>query len=370
MVSSLEPGTPPRPRARERGLQFGELPVGPVNAITDVPGVEVGSVTIAHGQGEHATRTGVTAILPGTKNPYVNKVPAAIHVINGYGKPTGLAQVAELGEIETPIALTSTLSVGDAYRGLVLDALRRNPDIGKAAHGTVNPVVLECNDGELNDIRSLPITADHVLAAIDSAQTGPVDEGSVGAGAGMTCFGWKGGIGTASRTVSLAKATAAVGVLVLTNFGHPPDLMIAGRPIGLLAAPEPDDSREEAKGSIITIIATDALLDARQLGRLARRAQSGIARCGGYAEHGSGEFALAFSTGVLVPRVPKAGWVGREPPADMNQLFRAVIDATEEAIINSLFCATTVTGLLGYTVRELPVERVIELVEEKEPRRE
>jgi D-aminopeptidase len=341
-------------RAREYGLSFGYLAPGANNCIADVSGLMVGSVTLCRGDGDGAVRTGVTAVVPHPGNLYEEKVIAAVHVINGHGKPTGFAQIAELGVLETPIVLTSTLSVGDAFRGLVLDGFRRNPSLR-----SLNPVVLECNDALLTDSRSMAVTAEHVLAAIDQAVSGPVPEGNVGAGTGMSSFGWKSGIGTASRVIECAGHPGTLGVLVLSNFGYPSDLVVCGCPVGhALNSPITPD-RCAGAGSLIVVGATDFALDARQLGRLARRVQSGVARVGGYIGHTSGEFVVAMA--VAEPN-PRERLLLERDDDNLDVLFHAMVDATEEAIVNSLFCASTTTGVAGTVVPQLPVERVVELV--------
>lgn len=342
-----------RQRARAHGLEFGALDPGEHNGITDVTGVRVGNVTLFSGSGHHAVRTGVTTIVPHDGNVFTDKLPAAAHVINGHGKPTGFAQVCELGMLETPVVMTSTLSVGDAFRGLVLDAVRRNPELR-----SVNPIVLECNDSHLSDARSLPVTAEHILQAIDIASDGPVAEGNVGAGTGMASFGWKSGIGTASRTASCRSQRGTVGVLVLSNFGYAFDLVIAGCQVGRrIDPPASCDSRYPA-GSFVATVATDFALDARQLGRVARRVQNGIARVGGYVGNTSGEFVVAFSAARQLNRSSAVS----DDDDGLDVLFHAVVDATEEAIVDSLFCASAVTGLGGRTVPELPVEAVIAML--------
>ena len=331
---------PPRPRLRDWGIAIGALPPGPLDAITDVPGVRVGQVTIARGA---AINTGVTAILPHERNLFRDKVRAAIVVGNAFGKLTGALQVNELGELESPIVLTCTLCVGkawDATAGYLL-GLPGNEDVR-----SVNPVIGETNDGFLDDIRSRPIGEADVVRAIRDARPGPVDEGSVGAGRGTTALGWKGGIGTASRRIDTG---ATVGVLVQTNFGG--TLTIAGAPIG--RALGNGITARPSGGSIMIVVATDAALDHRQLDRLARRALIGLGRAGSAMDHGSGDFVIAFST-------------SHQPPiADdtLNPLFQAVADATEEAIVNSLLRARTVRGARG-TAEALPLDRVRRLLQD------
>lgn len=331
----------PRPRLRDWGIAIGALTPGPLNAITDVPGVRVGHVTVARGA---AVNTGVTAILPHERNLFREKVRAAVVVGNAFGKLAGALQINELGELESPIVLTCTLCVGkawDATAGYLL-GLAGNEDVR-----SVNPVIGETNDGFLNDIRRRPIGEADVLRAIREARPGPVDEGSVGAGRGTVAFGWKGGIGTASRRLD---GGATVGALVQSNFGG--NLTIAGAAIGR-ALGTGTTSVRQAGGSIMIVVATDAALDHRQLVRLGRRALVGLGRTGSVMEHGSGDFVIAFTT-------------SRQPAiADdqLNPLFQAAADATEEAIINSLLRAQTVRGARG-TAEALPLERVQRLLRE------
>jgi D-aminopeptidase len=365
----------PRPRARDLGITVGVLSPGPLNAITDVAGVRVGQVTVAAGD---SVNTGVTAILPHGGNPFREKVPAAISVGNGFGKLTGIAQVRELGEIETPIVLTCTLCVPRAADALLTWVLGLP---GNERVSSVNGVVGETNDGGLNAIRSRPITAADVLEAIRSAREGPVDEGSVGAGRGTVAFGWKGGIGTSSRRLPSALGGWTVGVLVQTNFGGV--LQILGAPVGQrlgqyflrgqLSAIRHQPSAinaapSEADGSIMIIVATDAPLDPRGLERLAQRAFLGVARTGSPMTNGSGDFAIAFSTAASVRRGPLAeGQLTRTAEAVTNDaispLFEAVVEATEEAILNSLFKAESVRGRFG-TVTALPLDSVIPILRE------
>lgn len=365
-----QPVTPPpsRLRARARGVVLGRLPPGPLNAITDVAGVRVGHVTLIAGEGPRQegrgpVRTGVTAILPHAGNLFREKVVAAVHVINAFGKAIGTTQVAELGVIETPIVLTNTLGMGAAFDGLVAHALAQNPEIGTTT-GSVNPVAAECNDGALNDIRGRHVRPEHVGAALRQATAGPVAEGVVGAGTGMTCYGWKGGIGTASRQLSLGSATCTIGVLVLANFGRPSDLAIDGVPVGRVVVPEAPPS--DGYGSCVIVAATDAPASARQLGRIARRAQQGLAVTGTFGEHGSGEYVLAFSTARRVPHWPSAATVPAMELAEdgpvLDGLFRGMAEATEEAIINALFTADTLSGVDRHIRYGLPVEQVTEVL--------
>jgi len=328
---------PSRPRARDLGLKPGRYPPGPLNAITDVAGVRVGQVTLVEGD---SVRTGVTAIVPHGGNPFREKVSAAMHVGNGFGKLVGFTQVDELGVIETPIILTNTLAVWTAAEGLAdfVLALPGNENVR-----SINPVVGETNDGFLNDIRGHHVRKEHVRQALELAKDGPVDEGSVGAGAGTVAFGWKGGIGTSSRRVG----SVTLGALVQSNFGG--SLRMDGVPIPgpAGAANTPGD------GSCMMVLAVDAPLDARQLKRLARRALLGMALTGSSGSHGSGDYVIAFSTAR-----------GRPAPTDddISPLFQAAIEATEEAILNSLLRATTVRGRDGHVVEAVPVDKVRELM--------
>ena len=355
--SSIQDGK--RPRAREAGVKVGILPIGPLNAITDVTGVMVGQTTIVRGD---TIRTGVTAVLPHSENLFREKVPGAIFVGNGFGKLMGSTQVRELGEIETPILLTSTLAV-PRVADFLLDYMLTLP--GNEDVQSVNPVVAETNDGYLNDIRGRHITRDDVFAAIKNAKTGPVDEGAVGAGTGTVAFGFKGGIGTSSRRLPARLGGYTVGVLVQTNFGGV--LTINGAPVGReLGEYYLKDQLSSADGSVIIIIATDAPVDARNLERMAARAMTGLARTGSAMTNGSGDYAIAFSTS---PDVRLKAQTDRNAPRTMkslpndavSRLFLGVIEATEEAIYNSLFRATTTTGR-GRTVQGLPLDRTLEIL--------
>jgi len=358
-MQAQSPGDP-RPRARDLGVVPGILTPGPLNAITDVAGVRVGQVTIHEGE---SIRTGVTAVLPHPGNLFESKVPAAIHIGNGFGKLIGISQVRELGEIETPIVLTCTLCVprvADAVLDLVLEA---NPSAR-----SVNPVVGETNDAGLNDIRARPVRADHVHRAIRGATTGPVEEGSVGAGTGTVAFGWKGGIGTSSRRLPAELGGYTVGVLVQSNYGGVLQILGApvGRELGQFYLRETLD-RGDADGSIMIVVATDAPLDPRNLERLAARTMLGLARTGSPMTNGSGDYAIAFSTAESVRRTPERRSalhaVEQLPNDRVSPLFQAAVEATEEAILNSLFRARTVTGVGGRTVEALPLERTLEILE-------
>src|SRR5579884_2455314 len=295
--------TPPRarPTAREAGITIGRLSTGPSNAITDIAGVSVGHATLFAGSGPAAVRTGVTVVVPHPGNLFDQKVVAAAHVINAFGKAAGTTRVVELGAIETPIALTNTLSVGAAFDGLVDHALSLNPDLT-----SVNPVVGECNDSYLNDIRARLVRPEHILAAIANAAPGSVAQGVVGAGTGMSCYEWKGGIGTASRLIDSDLGGYSLGALVLANFGRAEDLVIGGVPVGRYLVPPASDQPKTSPqpGSIITVIATDAPATSRQLERIAHRVQTGLARTGTFGSHGSGEYAIAFSTARTIPHHP------------------------------------------------------------------
>jgi len=358
-----------RPRARELGITVGVLPPGPLNAITDVDGVLVGHTTLVRGDN---VRTGVSAILPHGGNLFREKVPGAVFVGNGFGKLAGSTQVNELGEIETPILLTSTLSVPRTADYLIdyMLALPGNEDVQ-----SINPLVAETNDGYLNDIRGRHLTRDDVFAAIKGAKGGAVAEGSVGAGTGTVAFGFKGGIGTSSRKLPERLGGFTVGVLVQTNFGGV--LTINGAPVGRELgryylkdelAQATAERQNLPDGSVIIVIATDAPLDARNLNRLANRAMMGLARTGSAGSNGSGDYAIAFSTSPDV-RIRTLNQNERNTPRNVktlandavSPLFLAVIEATEEAIYNSLFRANTTSGR-GRTVEALPLDRTIEIL--------
>jgi D-aminopeptidase len=365
-VSAQSTSSERRPRASDLGLKVGVLPTGPLNAITDVAGVEVGHTTIISGDN---VRTGVTAVLPHSGNLYRDKVPGAIFVGNGFGKLAGSTQVDEMGEIETPIVLTNTVSVpraADAVTTYVL-SLPGNEEVR-----SVNPVVGETNDGYLNDIRGRHITPDDVFAAIKKAKTRPIEEGNVGAGTGTVAFGWKGGIGTSSRKLPQNLGGYTVGVLVQTNFGGV--LTIAGAPVGqelgryyLHDELQKGGGKDKADGSCMIVIATDAPIDARNLRRLAARALLGMARTGSAASNGSGDYAIAFSTApqlrIHTSEKPQTQHVELLSNDAMSPLFLAVIEATEEAIYNSMFRATTMSGN-GHTVEALPVDKTNEILKE------
>ncbi|GAC1519951.1 MAG: P1 family peptidase [Collimonas sp.] len=329
---------------------IGRLPAGPLNAISDVTGVTVGHATLAQG----ALQTGVTVIRPHQGDPFRDKVPAAATVFNGFGKSIGLVQVQELGLLETPIALTNTLSVGSVATAQIIAAIQANPEIGRG-DPTVNPLVFECNDGYLNDIQAMAISAAHYQQALAAAAPA-FAQGAVGAGRGMSCFDLKGGIGSASRYATIGDMQYCVGALVLANFGKLAALTLAGRHIGaeLLRLQQADTDVPEM-GSIIMIIATDAPLDARQLGRLATRCGIGLGRTGSIYGHGSGDLALAFSTAQTVSYRPDTAIRQSSSLHDtlLDPLFEAVVDSTEQAIVNALFAAETVTGRDGHRRQSL-----------------
>jgi D-aminopeptidase len=360
---SAQGGAPQRPRARDLGIEPGVFTPGPLNAITDVAGVRVGHTTLIEGD---AIRTGVTAILPHGGNLFQDKVPGAVFVGNAFGKLAGSTQVAELGTIETPVVLTNTVSVGAAVDAVVSYTLGQP---GNESVRSVNALVGETNDGGLNDIRGRHVTPAHVHSAIRGAREGPVEEGAVGAGTGTQCYGWKGGIGTASRRLPAEYGSYTLGVLAQTNFGGV--LTINGAPVGkelgryafgpIRAAP---GGRADGDGSCMLVVATDAPLDPRALTRLAARAIFGLARTGSSYSNGSGDFAIAFSTAADL----RVRFGDREPrlrstlPTDaLSPLFQATLEATEEAVYNSLLRARTMQSRAG-TVEELPVERVREIL--------
>jgi D-aminopeptidase len=356
-----------RPRVSDLGLKIGILPAGPLDAITDVAGVEVGQTTIIRGDN---IRTGVTAVLPHSGNLYREKVPGAIFVGNGFGKLAGSTQVDEMGDIETPILLTSTTSVARAADALIsyMLSLPGNEDVL-----SINPVVGETNDGYLSDIRGRHISPDDVFAAVRNAKGGPVEEGAVGAGTGTVAFGWKGGIGTSSRRLTPNLGGYTVGVLVQTNYGGV--LTIAGAPVGQELGQyylrnelqQAGSGRDKADGSCMIVVATDAPLEARNLKRLAARAWLGIARTGSSGSNGSGDYVIAFSTApqVRVHANDKALTrnVAVMPNDGLSPLFQAVIEATEEAVYNSMFKATTMTAN-GHSVEALPIDPTMKILKE------
>lgn len=347
-------------RARDYGIQIGILPTGGQNAITDVAGIKVGHHTKIEGTN---IRTGVTAVLPHEGNLFQEKVPAAVFVGNGFGKLAGVTQIEELGNLESPIILTNTLSVAAGITGIVSYTLSQP---GNENVQSVNAVVGETNDGYLNDIRGRHITEADILAAIHSASSGPIAEGNVGAGTGTVCFGFKGGIGTASRQVPASLGGYRVGVLVQSNFGGV--LQVDGVPVGVeLGQYSFSEHITSADGSCMIIVATDAPVLERNLKRMAQRAMMGLAKTGGIASNGSGDYVIAFSTfeaNRIPHQTPPLKALHREELAneDMSALFLAVIEATEEAIINSLFAAQDMEGKDGRKINALPKEKVLEIM--------
>ncbi len=337
---------------RELGLRIGELEPGPAGSIVDVPGVRVGHVTVRRDEadppaGRGVARSGVTAVLPADPASLPGEpAPAGAAVLNGAGEMTGSLQIAEWGVLETPIYLTATMSVGRVYDGAVAAAVAADPRVG--GDYVLIPVVAECDDSWLNDARVVQVEAGDAAKALEAARSeGPVEQGAVGAGTGMVCFGWKGGIGTSSRVAG----GATVGVLVLANFGDYDELRVDGVPVGRLLGRVPSGSERPPAGSCIAVVATDAPLDSAALSRLARRAGLGLARTGSVAHHASGEIFVAFSTSR------------RAEAVDMNPLFAATVDATEEAVLNCLWSAETTTGREGRVIEALPHDEVLELLE-------
>lgn len=348
-------------RARDYGIEIGVLRTGKLNAITDVSGVKIGQVTFHQPDG---VNTGVTAILPHDKNIFQNKIPAAIHIGNGFGKLAGYSQVEELGNIETPIVLTNTLSVPTASAGII-DYTFQSPENKDVR--SVNPIVGETNDGGLNDIRRRFITNEHVLEALKKAQTGAVEEGNVGAGAGTVCFGFKGGIGTSSRVLPKSKGGYTVGVLVQSNFGGV--LQVNGVPVGIELKKHKFSKIDEAykdDGSCMIVVLTDAPLSAKNLKRLAARAMLGLGRTGGMAANGSGDYVIAASTAEDLRIAHNSDSMFETFKVlrnnDLDLLFEAVIEATEEAIINSLFAAETLTGFENTKIESLPIDKTLEVL--------
>ena len=376
------------PRIRELGIYNGRLPTGPFNAITDVAGVAVGHFTLIEGDGAwtgHGPfRTGVTVIVPHPGNLYEEKVATAVHTINGFGKVIGFEQVRELGNLETPIALTGTLNGPRVADALISVMIEQNPHIGlgfaetgRKGYASVNPVVGETSDGFLSDMQARPIGETAVRAALASASTGAVAEGAVGAGTGTSCYGWKGGIGTASRRLPPEQGGFTIGALVQSNFGRPEELTIAGVNVGAVLKPGDEEKNPSPvsnpellnEGSIMIILATDAPMDKRQLERLAHRAAFGLARTGSTCHGGSGDFVIAFSTAYRVPDRPGKELVGERPflfeQPIMSTLSLAVIESVEEAIYNSLLMAQTVVGRDGNTRYALPADAVVKAMSRK-----
>lgn len=364
-----------RMRARDLGLILSQYQPGPFNAITNVAGVRVGHTTLIKGDGplkpgNGPVRTGVTVIIP-RLDVWHKKVPAGAFVLNGTGEMTGLSWVTESGFLEYPVALTNTLNVPRVADGIMSWMIRQNPEIG-ITDDTLTPVVAECDDGRLNDIQGRHVSETDVAKALDGAVSGPVPEGTVGAGTGMVSYGFKGGIGTASRHLSEKDGGYTIGVLVNANHGRRPDLIMGGIPVGQLydrasvRTSEVVNGRTAGagEGSIIVIIATDAPLDGRQLTRLAKRAALGLARTGSTARHGSGDFMLAFSTGNVIPHYPKEQTYSLTHLADthLNPLITATVEATEEAILNALTMATSVTGRDGNRAEAISLDRLRALI--------
>jgi D-aminopeptidase len=362
---SMQGQQPPRPRARDAGVIIGVFQPGPINAITDVDGVRVGQVTVNAGDTIH---TGVTAILPHGGNIFQERVPAALFVLNGFGKLVGVTQLQEHGELESPILLTCTLCVWKAADAMVAYLLEQ-PGMGSVR--SINPVVGETNDGGLSDIRLRPITEAHVRQALQSASGGPVQEGAVGAGAGTQAFAWKGGIGTSSRRLPAADGGYTVGALVQSNYGGL--LTINGAPVGRELGQNPfairaPDGAPPGHGSCMIVVATDAPLSSRDLERVAKRAALALARTGSSASPGSGDYVIAFSTASSVRRRRPAMTPATPYPLqelnhdDLAPLFEATVEATEEALINSMFRATSVT-YRGHTVEALPIDKTLAILE-------
>lgn len=349
-----------RRRLRDLGYSVGRFPPGPRNALVDVPGVRVGHVTLVEDLPDgRAVRTGVTAVLPHGGNVYAEKVLGACHVVNGHGKTTGLSQLAELGTLESPILLTNTLSVGAVWEGGLRHTLERNPDVGQD-RGTVNVVVAECFDGYLSDARGLHVRPEHALAAIEAASGQEVGEGAVGAGTGTTCFGFKAGVGTASR-LTLQPPAGVLGGLVVTNYGRRADLHLlvgreadGGEPTGDRAAGGPEG------GSVIVVLATDAPLSERQLRRLAARGALGLARAGSLAANPSGEYVIALSTAHRIPHRADRPYEERRLLRDdslaLRELFEAAGEVTAEAVLNSLCMADAMDGRDGRRAEAFPYE--------------
>ena len=360
-----------RGRARDFGITVGRFPTGQHNAITDVAGVRIGHKTVIREEtpgvpGSRAVRTGVTTIWPG-ETPWRERVYAGTHVLNGYGEMIGIVHIGEWGLLHTPITLTSSLSIGVGYQAAAKWIARQDPEIES---DTPMPVVAECDDGFLNDALSFPLAEQDVWDALDAAATGPVAEGCVGAGTGMQCFDFKGGIGTASRVLPAEMGGFTIGALVLTNFGSRPDLLVKGVPVGM----EIDDlmPSSHSDGSAIGIIATDAPLLPHQLTRIAQRAGLGLVRCGSIAENWSGEILAAFSTAQTVPLAFPGNVIQMSAIPDgttlsntgiFNALFGATVESVEEAVLNAMFMAETTIGRDGNTLHALPIDRTLELLE-------
>jgi len=373
MVQSAQPQ--PRRRARALGIRIGQYPPGRFNAITDVPGVRVGHSTIIRGEGqlkpgEGPVRTGVTAVLPHAGNVFTDRAVASGFVLNGAGEVSGLMQVMEWGLIETPILLTTTLSIGTVSDATVEYMVAHNPGIGDQ-HDVVIPVVGECDDSWLNDAAGRHVRAEQVSAAIDDAKTGPVAEGNVGGGTGLITCDFKAGIGTSSRRLPQHEGGYTVGALVTSNFGRIEDLRIDGVPVGEIIAPRfaSVPKRQAVFGSIVVVVGTNAPLLPHQINRLCKRAALGAGRVGSYAVHGSGEFVIGFSNANSVPRETRKMVYRLKALLDrsIDPLFKAAVEATEEAIINSMCMAETMEGHSGHVAPALPLDEVAELVRRYRP---
>lgn len=366
----------PRQRIRDLGIVIGSYPTGPLNAITDVAGVKVGHRTLISGEGklkpgEGPVRTGVTVIIP-RDDVWHKKVPAGSFVLNGTGEMTGLAWVAESGFLEYPIALTNTLNVPRVANGVMSWMIKENPEIG-ISDDTLTPVVAECDDSRLNDSQGRHVSEQDVIAALDGASSGPVQEGTIGAGTGMVSYGFKGGIGTSSRKLSVKDGGYTIGVLVNANHGRRPEFVVNGIPVGKRYDTPVQMSEAlapgQSEGSIIIVIATDAPLDNRQLMRLAKRAALGLARTGSTARHGSGDFMLAFSTANVIPHYPKDPTYTLTHLADthLNPVISATVEATEEAILNALTMATTVVGRDDRRIEAISISRLQTILQRTHP---
>ncbi|MBI2895479.1 MAG: P1 family peptidase [Deltaproteobacteria bacterium] len=358
-----------RKRLRELGIVIGQFEPGPHDSITDVPGVRVGHVTLVHGEGplipgKGPVRTGVTAIRP-RENTFIERVVGGAYVLNGAGEVSGMTQLDEWGLLETPILLTNTLSLGRVSSAAAAWMIQRYPDIGVSSD-VIIPVVGECDDSWLNDSAGQHVDTHHVFDAIESAHSGPVAEGAVGGGTGMVCFDFKAGIGSASRVVTIGKSSFTVGVLTMTNFGAMRHLRLDGLRLGELLEPEFDgfNRRRVSQGSIIVVLATDAPMMALQVRRLCKRAALGVGRAGSHAEPGSGEIIIGFSTANTVPRVADPDAIYKLDvllDSSMGPFYAATIEATEEAIMNSLTMAEEMTGLDGHLAPALPLDRLVDL---------
>lgn len=354
-----------RLRAREAGLSFGVLPPAPRNAISDVAGVKVGHTTLVRGagalkQGFGPVRTGVTVIVPHGGNLHQRPVKASYFDLNGCGGLVGALQMREFGVIDTPMGLTNTMSMGTVADALVKYVLRSNPEAGLSEDAVI-PIVSECDDSFLNDARGMHVLEEHVHAALDRVSEG-VEEGAVGAGTGMTCYDFKGGIGTSSRVVETAAGRHVLGTLVLSNHGEREELVVCGVPVGRFL--KPPDKRRLEHGSIVMVVATDAPVSERQLHRLAKRGAMGLARTGACSHSGSGDIVIAFSTANIHDRAAEDAILTDHfmKDGDLNHLFRAAVDSTEESIVNSLFKAETVEGRDGNVSQALPLDETMELL--------